>query len=129
MGYHLESRKTLDRPPTMQDMAPVGWRLCHSKSGSGKTFWFHIQTEITQLGMPCPGPPEDLPEGWEKVASSRKGGDPYYYHGATRTSQHERPKASEMLPSGWQVHKSKSTGKTYYYNEGTGESQFERPDT
>lgn len=105
------------------DVVAPGWRKIVQKDAEGKKMdcYVHEPSGKAQFGRPCDGPPEDLPEGWEKVASSKKDGQPYYYNRDTQQSQFERP-----LPAGWKICKSRSH-QEYYYNEKTQESQWNAP--
>jgi len=96
---------------------------CKSRQDAGKVYYVHKATGTTQLGMPCAGPLEDLPPGWEKVASSKPGGQPFYFNRDTGASQHEKP---EVLPPGWRRVVS-TRGRVFYWHEETQKSQFDKP--
>ena len=67
---------------------------------------------------------DKLPTGWSKVNS--RGGQAYYWHEATRTSQYARPRG-DPPPPGWTVEVSITSGQPYYWHKATQTSQVERP--
>jgi len=123
--YHVLSRKTLSRPPGPHDVLPPGWISMRSRSDPKVVYYLHKDTGTRQKGFPCPGVPETLPVEWEKVASSRFGGKPYYFNRATGETRVETDPPTD-LPSGWTKQTSKA-GQIYYWHEPTGHSQYEKP--
>mmetsp|Transcript_6810 Transcript_6810/g.18776 ORF Transcript_6810/g.18776 Transcript_6810/m.18776 type:complete len:805 (+) Transcript_6810:77-2491(+) len=121
-NHAASGRNQADRPSPGDHRVPLGWTKIESKNG-GAGYYVHKATGTSQFGLPCEGPPEDLPPMWEKVASSKAGGKPYYFCRANGVSQHHKP---EDLPPGWQSVIS-SKGSTYYFHRQSGKSQVEKP--
>jgi len=122
-SHGASGRSQAHRPSASDHSTPPGWVKIESKTG-GAAYYVHKATGSSQFGVPCEGPPEDLPPLWEKVASSKPGGTPYYFCRSTGVSQHHRP---EILPPGWESVVSKSRGGVYYFHRASGRSQVEKP--
>eukprot|EP00930_Biecheleria_cincta_P020049 TRINITY_DN15153_c0_g1_i1.p1 TRINITY_DN15153_c0_g1~~TRINITY_DN15153_c0_g1_i1.p1 ORF type:complete len:809 (+),score=143.47 TRINITY_DN15153_c0_g1_i1:91-2517(+) len=129
--YHAKDRNTIFHRPTNYELPP-GWIKMTSKSEKGKEYYLHKGTGTTQLGPPCPGPPEDLPGEWEKVAKRSELGAFYYYNRATGKFSNTRPEGDapdagkSALPEGW-TEETSSKGQKYYFHKASNTSQFERP--
>jgi len=124
--HHAGTNMTKETRPAADDhLIPQGWEKVPSRGSVTVPFYYrHKATGKTQLGLPCEGPPEELLENWEKVASSRPGQKPYYFNRSTAVKQYEKPVVA--LPVGWKAQTS-SQGRVYYYHAKTGVSQFVEP--
>jgi hypothetical protein len=124
--FHVATNTMTGTRPGKHIELPAGWV---ERLDNDQVFYVHEPTGKAQFGKPCDGPPEDLPEGWEKVASSQKDGTPYFYNIYVKKTQFGRPCDGpiEDLPEGWEKVASLTGGQPYYYNWGTQQSQFERP--
>jgi len=119
--YHLTRRTTQFERPQQEVEVPDGWmKMIGGRNGT--PYYLHMATGISQLGRPCPGPPEDLPPDWEKVYSVEKK-RAYYWNRLLKKHSIEKP---QLLPPGWTEHMSKS-GRKYFWHEATKTSQFDRP--
>jgi hypothetical protein len=93
---HVESGRMLRRPPGLEDSLPTGWEKRTSRSDPNKVYYYHNESGRTQLGMPCEGSLDPLPENWEKVLS--KSGKPYYFNIISAESQMDKPPLENKAP-------------------------------
>ena len=116
-------RAMVEMPPQQQHQMPLppanlppGWTAHQDRGGAGAWFYYHAATNTTQWHRPiavqvapmkapppqlaidnqasgaaAPSQVAPLPMGWTQHQDSD--GHEYYYHGATSTSQWERPTA------------------------------------